>query len=207
MSPFEVSGLTSVVFWAVAAVAIASAVMVVTVKSVFRAALFLAVSFTAVAFIYFLLSADFIGIVQIVVYVGAVSVLILFAIMLVRNVSEGNKAAGQPVLAALVAALVAGALIYVAFETKWTRAEDMTNPDAIAGMVGRYVELPMDGADVIKESFADASGAKPGVLGDSTGTIGTLLVTDYLLAFEVIGIILTAALIGALAVVRERKPQ
>ena len=47
--------------------------------------------------------------------------------------------------------------------------------------------------------------AQSGVLADSTGTIGTLLVRDYLLAFQAIGVVLTAALIGALALLRDRR--
>ncbi len=205
---FDVPPAVSVAFWAVSALAVLSAVLVVTVKNVFRAALFLALSFAAVASLYFLMSADFIGIVQIIVYVGAVSVLIVFAIMLVRDVREGNRRTGHPVLAAIAAVLVAASLIYVGFETDWTLSEELVNRDAIEGLAGTYVIDPTrpDGSEgTVIAAAAGGPGVQRGVLVESTATLGTLFVRDYLLAFEIIGILLTAALIGALAIVRERR--
>lgn len=209
MSPFEVSGITTVAFWAVSALAVGSAVMVVTVKNVFRAAIFLALSFVGVAGLYFVLSAEFIGIVQILVYVGAVSVLVAFAVMLVRDVSGGNRSIGKPAFALLVAALVGASLIFVGYDTDWRRVEDIGNANAVAGLAGTYVETAAPGLPagerIVSAASADAPGARPGVFADSTATIGTLLIKDFLLAFEIIGVVLTAALIGALALMRERR--
>ncbi len=209
MSPFEVSGITTVAFWAVSALAIGAAVMVVTVKNVFRASIFLALSFVGVAGLYFVLSAEFIGIVQILVYVGAVSVLVAFAVMLVRDVSGGNRSIGKPALALLVAALVGASLVFVGYDTDWQRIEDIVDADAVAGLAGTYVESAAPGLSagerIVSAAGADAPGAQAGVFADTTGAIGTLLIKDFLLAFEVIGIVLTAALIGALALMRERR--
>jgi NADH-quinone oxidoreductase subunit J len=203
---FEVSGLATAAFWCVSALAIAAAALVVTVKNVFRAAIFLALSFTGVAGIYFVLSAEFIGIVQVLVYVGAVSVLIAFAVLLVRDVGVGNRSIGKPMLALLVAALVGAALIFVGIETEWTGVDDLNGADAAAGLAGTYVEKPAaDGAMLVVAADTGDAGAKPGVLNDTTGTLGALLLREYLLAFEVIGVVLAAALIGALAVMRDRR--
>ena len=76
----------------------------VTVRDVFKAAVCLAGSFLAVAAIYFLLQAEFIGVVQILVYVGAVSILIAFAVMIISNVSEGSRPARGRIAAATIAA-------------------------------------------------------------------------------------------------------
>jgi NADH-quinone oxidoreductase subunit J len=196
-------------FWAIAALTIGGAVLVVTVRDIFRAAIFLALSFTGIAGLYFLLSAEFIAIVQVLVYVGAVSVLIVFAIMLVRDMSAGSRSVKRPEVAALVAGLVAIALTFVAYRTGWQRVEDLDNPAARAGLAGTYVEARDESRPGAAMAVAPASpedqGAQSGVLADSTGTIGTLLVRDYLLAFEIIGVVLTAALIGALALLRERR--
>lgn len=209
MNLFEVSGSTTAAFWAASALAIGAAVMVVTVKNVFRASIFLAFSFIGVAGLYFVLSAEFIGIVQILVYVGAVSVLVAFAVMLVRDVSGGNRSIGKPVVALVIAALVGASLIFVAYETSWQRIDDIANADAVAGLAGTYVGsdapgLP-SGESIVSAAGADALGAQRGVFADTTGVIGTLLIKDFLLAFEIIGMVLTAALIGALVIMRERR--
>jgi NADH-quinone oxidoreductase subunit J len=205
---FEVSGITSAAFWAVSALAVASALMVVTVRSVFRAALFLALSFTGVAGLYFLLSAEFIGIVQVLVYVGAVSVLIVFAVMLVRDVASASAGIKRPFAAAVVAGLVAAGLIYVAFETSWQDIGEVRNSNATAGLAGAYTLAVADAPEgAIRAAHPGAPGARSGVLADSTGAIGPLLIKDFLLAFQVMGVLLTAALIGALAVIRQRQQQ
>src|ERR687894_2101047 len=75
------------IFWLLAALILFSGLMVVLVKNVIHAALWLIASFAAVAALYFLLEAPFIGIVQVLVYAGAVSILMLFAIMLTRQIA------------------------------------------------------------------------------------------------------------------------
>lgn len=206
---FEVSGVVNVVFWAASALAVGAALAVVFVPNVFKAALFLALSFTAVAALYFLLSAEFVGVVQVLVYVGAVSVLIVFAVMLLRDVGGASRPVNKQVAGAafVVAGMVAAGLIFVAYDTPWSKVEDIQDPDAAAALAGVYREVPFSGQSnqeaALVSSAPDEPGAKPGVLADSTGTLGTLLVREFLLAFEVIGLVLTAALIGALALMRE----
>ena len=80
-----------VVFWALAGLGVTSALAVVSQKDIFRAALFLIVTFLSVAGLFVLLNAEFLAMVQVLVYVGAISVLIIFAIMLTRNVYDGNQ--------------------------------------------------------------------------------------------------------------------
>ena len=76
-----------IIFFILSALVLLSGVMVVVVKNIIHAALWLIASFAGVAALYFLLEAPFIGVVQILVYAGAVSILMLFAIMLTRQVT------------------------------------------------------------------------------------------------------------------------
>ena len=71
---------TDIAFWVIAVSVIISAVAVVHMRDVFRAALFLVVVFLGTAGLFVLLRAEFLAVVQVIVYVGAISVLILFAI-------------------------------------------------------------------------------------------------------------------------------
>lgn len=93
-------------------VAIVSAVLVVTAKNVVHAALFLVVTLAAVAAEYLMLTADFVAWVQVLIYVGAVIVLILFGIMLTKapiggtaGLDSGNRLAGLVVALASAATL------------------------------------------------------------------------------------------------------
>ncbi len=214
---FETSGITDTIFWVVSALAIGGAVLVVTMRNVFRAALFLAGTFMAVAGIYFLLGAEFVGAAQILVYVGAVSVLIVFALLMVRDVSGSTRTNRGFYLAvvATAAVLVAVSVGFVAQNTEWRRIEDLEalNEDVAAALVGPYKEKEWDRDNdgvrdeiTLEKPLASETGnLKPGLLADSTGTIGELLVRDYVLPFQVIGAILVAALIGALVLVREER--
>ena len=214
---FETSGITDTIFWVVSALAIGGAVLVVTMRNVFRAALFLAGTFMAVAGIYFLLGAEFVGDAQILVYVGAVSVLIVFALLMVRDVPGSARTNRGFYLAvvATVAVLMAVSVGFVAQNTEWRRIEDLEalNEDAAAALVGPYKEKEWDRDNdgvrdeiTLEQPLASETGnLKSGLLADSTGTIGELLVRDYVLPFQVIGAILVAALIGALVLVREER--
>ncbi len=88
-------------FWILAIVGVVAALLVVTLRNVFRAALSLVVCFLTVAGIYVTLSADFLAAVQVLVYVGAISVLIILAIMMTRRVPGGSPA-NEPAIVVLV---------------------------------------------------------------------------------------------------------
>ncbi len=206
-----VSPVTEALFWLFSALAIGGAVLVVTVRDVFKAAVFLAGSFIAVAAIYFILQAEFIGVVQILVYAGAVSILIAFAVMIIADVPGGSRPAKGRILAAAAAGLMFAALAFTAYNTGWTDIEQVTDENAVAGLTGAYYEeepagseddSESAGARVIRAAEEGSEGARAGALIDSTGTIGTLLIREFVLPFEILGLLLTAALIGGLAVMR-----
>ena len=184
-----------IVFWILAVMAIAGALGVVLVPNLFRAALLLIVVFVAVAGMFILLSAEFLAVVQILIYVGAIAILIIFAVMLTRDVQHGNLPNRMNIPAAVFAALLFTALVAVAVDTKWEflpadqkeRAE-LVQVNAVTTLTGEVLDdagvSPEDRAEVQESGLAD------------------LLISDYVLPFEAVSVLLLAALIGALVLVR-----
>ncbi len=113
---------TLVAFWILAVVAVVAALGVVFIKNVFRAALSLVACFLMVAGLYVTLSADFLAAVQVLVYVGAISVLIILAIMMTRDVQRGNPSNKLRFPAFLVAILFFVVLVYAVVRTSWPLA-------------------------------------------------------------------------------------
>ena len=108
-----------VAFWILAVVGIISALAVVLLKNVFRAALALILCFITVAGLYVTLSADFLAAAQILVYVGAISVLIILAIMMTREVQRGSPSNKLKVPAFIIAAVFLGLMIFTVTSTPW----------------------------------------------------------------------------------------
>ncbi|MDO8687143.1 MAG: NADH-quinone oxidoreductase subunit J, partial [Dehalococcoidales bacterium] len=79
-----------IAFWILAVVGIGAALTVVLLRDVFRAALSMVLCFMMVAGLYITLSADFLAIIQVLIYVGGISILIILAIMLTRDVQQGS---------------------------------------------------------------------------------------------------------------------
>ncbi len=107
------------VFWLFAGVAIASALAVILLKNVFRAAIALILLFLTIAGIYVTLSADFLAVVQILVYVGAISVLIIVGIMLTRDVTKGNPTGRLGIPGIIVGLLLFGVLAFTLATNSW----------------------------------------------------------------------------------------
>lgn len=199
--------IVDVIFWLISAAAIGGALLVVTVRDVFRAALALAGSFLAVAGIFFLLQAEFVAVAQILVYVGAVSIVVAFSILLTRDVSQGNRMQGNRVIvgaAGIAAALFVVVAGIVAYDTNWSdRDTAVTNPNPVAALTGTYEEFEKPSGEIILIASTDPDTALPGVFVDSTRWIGGMIVRDYVLALQALGVLLLAAIIGAIALVRE----
>ncbi len=127
---------------------------VVVAKNVFHAALFLVGAFFGVAGLYVLLEADFLFAAQIMVYVGAISILIIFAIMLSRGYGAEGKAGqnSQWGLAAIVSGLLFLVMALVFWKVEWPVTSAGVPGDAIAqigaGFVGKYM-LPFEVASVL----------------------------------------------------------
>lgn len=194
--------LPTLAFFVASAMAIASAILVVTLKDLVRSVVALTVSFVSVAGIFFTLNAEFIGIVQILVYVGAIAILIAFAVMFIRDLSIAGALGRHAPVAAVVALVLFAGIVFVAYNTDWTGINAVQDADARASLTGEYVEAE---SGIVSTSGTDEEQIRSGVLIDSSGPIGSLLVRNFLLPFEALGLLMVAAVIGALMVIRVRR--
>lgn len=118
-----------IAFWVLAAVIVGAALAVVLQRNIFRAALFLVLCFFTVAGIYVILSADFLAGAQVLIYVGAIGVLIIFAIMLTRETQRGSPSGRLRLPALLVGLLFLTTMILMVVNTDWhVVAEIPTEP-------------------------------------------------------------------------------
>ncbi len=108
-----------VAFWILAIIAVVAALNVVLLRNVFRAAFSLILCFVAIAGIFITLSADFLAAVQILIYVGAISVLIILAIMMTRDVQEGSPSNKLRIPAFFVAVIFLGVVAFAVLSTRW----------------------------------------------------------------------------------------
>ena len=139
-----------VVFWVLAIIAVAAALGVVLLRNIFRVAAALVVCFLGVAGLFATLSADFLAGAQVLIYVGAIAVLIVMAVMLTREVERGNRA-GRFVWSALAAALLfTGVLIWTALATDWPLSS-VAPPETTTSGLG---ELLFDGNLVLVVEIA-----------------------------------------------------
>ena len=116
----------TVIFWVLAILVVGTALAVVLLKDVFRAALTLIACFLVVAGIYITLNADFLSIVQILIYIGGISVLIVLAIMLSRDVQKGSLANKLRFPALITAVVFFAALAAAITGTNWNLAPEVT---------------------------------------------------------------------------------
>lgn len=164
-----------IIFLVVAFVTLGSAFMVVTTRNLIHAALWLVATLFGVAIVYAILEAHFLAVVQVVVYIGAIAILFIFAVMLTRKDmrDQGSQVNKNWWLGALLAVLTFGGLFFLL--QGWS---GMTNT-----------------ASAIPSGF-DAVAELGNVLTSPTG---------YLLPFEVASVLLVAALVGAVYVAFNRK--
>ncbi|MFC2011131.1 NADH-quinone oxidoreductase subunit J [Chloroflexota bacterium] len=108
-----------IAFWVLAVVSVAAALTVVLLRDVFRAALCLVLCFLTVAGIYITLSADFLAAVQVLIYAGGISVLIILAIMLTREVQQGSPSNKLRIPAFFVASIFLVVMAFALINTPW----------------------------------------------------------------------------------------
>lgn len=184
-----------VVFWLLSVVAVGAALGVVLTRDLFRAALLLVAVFVAMAGFFVLLNAEFLAVVQVLIYAGAIAVLIIFAVMLTRDVQRGNRANHLNIPAALLSALLLAALVVMTLDTQWNFLPEDGQPT---------VELVQTGAVVTHSGETlEAAGLTPDEQAEvESAGLADLLVGRFVLPFEAVSVLLLAALIGALALVR-----
>jgi NADH-quinone oxidoreductase subunit J len=193
----------NIVFSVLAVAMAASAVRVVTTKNVVHAALYLVVVFAGFAGQYILLAAEFVAVVQVLVYIGAILVLLLFGVMLTRaRVGEDQSLDNdQRWLSAVVAAGTFGllsALMINAFDDTKLDTANNVSQNAIVEITKTVQETTtVNGKTVTK----DVEKVVETISGNNV-EISDLIFSDYLVAFELSSIMLLAALVGAIAVAR-----
>ena len=140
-------------FWVLAALTLISALLVAMVRDLVHAVLFLVLSFVGIAGLYVTLSADFVAVVQVLIYAGAISVLMLFAILLTPTSARDNSAVPYAAPLSVVAGLVGAVIVFVAVKTDWDKARGDDRFGSTAEEIGRalldpYV-LPFEVASVL----------------------------------------------------------
>ena len=162
-----------ITFAIIAVLTIAAAVAAMSLRNLVHCALALAGAFAGLAAIYLQLDAQFVGFAQILIYVGAVAILIVFAILLTRSSETPHESVFSPswFSGLAVAAVVFGVLAWTIGKSTISQREPAPTAEA-----------------TVKQ-------------------IGDALMTGYVLPLEVVGLLLTAALIGAVIIaMRDEKP-
>ena len=143
---------TVIAFWVLSVITAGSALAVVATRNLVHAVVFLITSFVGVAGLYITLSADFIAVTQVLIYVGAVSVLFLFAIVLTPTAERNNAETFLRVPALLLVVLLGVVMSYVAIDTDWNIAgrEGFQETASAIGeaLLDKYV-LPFEVASVL----------------------------------------------------------
>ena len=153
VGPIVMDDVGSIIaFWSLAAVTVGAALMVVAVRNLIHAVFFLILSFIGVAGLYITLSADFVAIAQILIYAGAISVLILFAVLLTPRAARDNAETFLEVPGLVLAALVGITIGAIALATDWSEASRGPFPETAAAigeaLLDKYV-LPFEIASVV----------------------------------------------------------
>lgn len=166
--------IETVLFAVLGTVFVISALMVITRRSPVHAVLYLILNFFALAGLYLTLQAQFIAVIQIIVYAGAIMVLFLFVIMLL-NLQDEEKLIEKVSIRKLVAVGLSAAVLLELVYILWFQEP--------AGMV----------RDVARaEEMGTAS------------AIGRALFSDFLFPFEVTSVVLIVAIIGAIVLAKKR---
>lgn len=108
-----------IAFWVLAAVIVGAALAVVFLRNIVHAALFLVLCFFTIAGIFVILSADFLAAAQVLIYVGAIAVLIIFAIMLTREAQRGSPSGRLRLPALMLGLLFLATMVFVVLSTDW----------------------------------------------------------------------------------------
>ena len=153
---------------------------IVLLRRIIYSALLLGFVFICVALMYLLLNADFLAAAQVLIYIGAVNVLIVFAIMLVNkpDLEQNHNVTFGEIISALMSIALFGLLTNIIFGTSWP-------------------SLNSSSVEMLPNQISTEDSVA------SVEIIGVHLLTDFLLPFELLSIILLLALIGAIVIARK----
>ena len=161
-----------IVFYGLGFLLVASSLLAATVRNIFHAAIYLIVALFCVAGFFILLQAEFLAAVQVLIYVGAVAVLMIFAVMLTSRITDIRVQAqnSQVGVGAIVALVLFVVMAFCVWSTNW-----------------EISTLPMEV--------------------DNTRALGRMIMTKFVLPFEIVSVLLLAAMIGAIVIAAKENPQ
>lgn len=174
-------------FILIATLGVLSALGVVLARNLVHAALYLVAFFFLVACLFVLLEAEFMAAIQVLVYIGAVAILLMFGIMLTRNI-QGDDTTIVRGPALIPPTIVALGLIFVLGVGIKEHKGSKTRP-AWTSIEGRNYD-------------ANSNPGKADAIKDMGLSVGKEMMTRFLIPFEVSGLLLTAALVGAIALAK-----
>lgn len=180
LTGIESSMAFTVAWWIFAFLVIAGALMVVLLPDLLKAALSLVLSFMGIAAFFVMLGAEFLAVVQLLIYAGAIPILIIFAILVMQDVQRGNPSNRLRFPALVFASLLVVIVIFSVVNTDWN-------------LIYLGDLSPAISSSEVQEIYSN-----------STPIIGGLLLGKFVLAVEVAALLLLASIIGAIALVRER---
>ncbi|MHC4606529.1 MAG: NADH-quinone oxidoreductase subunit J [Planctomycetota bacterium] len=194
--------LVNVIFYDVALLGLAGALAVALSKNIVRSAFSLLLVLFAAAALFALMKADFLFAIQVLVYVGGILVLIIFAVMLTHKITDvrvSNLSAPGPVAFVAVMLVLFTLCFLVLTYPGWPKAD--LSDEALGD---RYAAAAEGFAEQTREA-AGEQGAKHDLpeSRSMTKTIGYALMSRYLLPFEAVSMLLLAALIGAAFLARK----
>lgn len=184
-------------FVLIAGLTVGSAIAAMALRNLVHCALSLVVTFGGLAALYLQLNAEFVGFVQVLVYVGAVAILIVFAILLTRGTEPGPPV---PIATATpwAAAIAVAAFVVI--------AGAVTKSEAINRSLAQPPPAAATPAQAAEPQAAPGAPSEPSV---PVKSLGLRLMQDYVVPLEVMGLLLTAAMIGAAIIAmpeRRRNP-
>jgi len=164
----------SIFFYTFSFIAVISAIMVTASKNTVHSVFFLILDFISISFLFIMIGAEFLGMIMLIVYVGAVAVLFLFVVMMLNVAQQKSewfvsRSSGSHIpVGLLVSLIIFFELIIVV--GGWKYKPDLVNPNNMS-------------------SYSDVS---------NTHSLGQVLYTDYIHIFQISGMILLIAMIGAI---------
>lgn len=176
------TSLIQIIFYVFALLAVASALMVITQNNPVRCVLFLVLTFFASSVLWILVEAEFLALILVLVYVGAVMTLFLFVVMMLNIDIESIKSHLMRYLplGLIVVALLTGLLV--------------------VSIPAGFFKSPVEVEHTVQNSLSSLD-AHPLQAASNTEALGLVLYTDYFLAFEIAAIILLVAIIAAITLV------
>ena len=171
----------TIFFYIFSLIAIVSAIMVIVSKNTVHSVFFLILDFISISCLFIMIGAEFLGMIMLIVYVGAVAVLFLFVVMMLNVTEQKNQQSSR---------------------------EGFFNFLSVGSIVGTIIFLELlvvIGGWKYKGTFVSLSSINFNLDISNTHALGNVLYTDYIYLFQISGMILLVAMIGAITLTFRRR--